>query len=113
MKYAKKKSPTKINKRVEKLVRKKQISNKDFAAMLGKRGNSMHYFYNRLGCDIDLLWDISKALDYNFFREIAQQINIVAPESSKTDELQQKIKMQEIEINLLKECIQLLGGKKV
>lgn len=65
-----------IGEKIEKEVRKQGISIKSFAKMIGCERNNAYDIFKRNKIDISQLAKISKALNRNFFKEIAEDLEL-------------------------------------
>jgi len=114
MKHIKKNSPTDIVNRIGKHIKKEKVSPALLAAPLGIRADSVTVFLKKQYCDVDRLWDISKALNYNFFTGLAKEININQPKLNEPEELIQlrkEVYELRLELKHLKEFIKLSAAK--
>ncbi len=102
---AKVKSPIAINELILTEMNRQGLSASDFAQKLQISMNSMYHILKRPSMQIDRLWDICEVLQLNFFKILADEININNPVDTKYEHLQQ-------ENNTLKEVIKLLGSDK-
>jgi len=61
---------------VKEIAIKKRISERDLAEMLSRDPSTISHFYKRGSINTDLLWQLSKKLEYNFFRKFANSLDI-------------------------------------
>jgi len=128
MRRAKTSSICCINTRIKEYLRKNRIRSKEFAPRINLKPNSLNIFLNGYRCDVDRLWQVSNALNYNFFSELADEIQIEQPkreEPREMTELRQKVQKLEtelkterqqvhdlkLELKVLKEFVQLSAAK--
>lgn len=76
-----------------------ELSNK-----LGISVNTVYQTLKRKSIRTDRLWAISETLQVNFFKVLADKVNITNPVDERVAKL-------ETEIKTLKEVIKMLGGK--
>ncbi|PKQ62993.1 helix-turn-helix domain-containing protein [Labilibaculum manganireducens] len=96
------KNPIAINELILSEMNRQGLSTADFAQKLQISMNSMYHILKRSSMQIDRLWDICEVLQLNFFKVLADEININKPADAQIDQLKQENKT-------LKEVIKMLG----
>ncbi|MDQ1772443.1 hypothetical protein GQR60_17570 [Labilibaculum sp. A4] len=94
-----------INELIRFEMKRQGLSAPELAHKMNIGLNSMYHILKRPSMQIDRLWEVCEALQLNFFKVLADEINITNPVDPQMDQLQQENKM-------LREVIQLLGGNK-
>ena len=96
----------------------RQLTAPQFARKLGVSEQMAHYILNSKDVKIGRLWQISEALNFNFFTLVSKERAIQNPEQEETmllkqqiDVLHQQIHDMETKIETLRESLQLIGGK--
>lgn len=80
-----------IGQLIEKEVRKRQISITEFAELIGCERNNVYNIFKRNTIDIIQLKRISKVLKHNFFKELADDIELINEgDNSETEIMKQK-----------------------
>ena len=68
-----------IGKMIEEEVRRQNFSIKEFAEKINCRRNNVYDIFRRNNIDIDLLKRISIVLQHNYFKDIAEDMNLASP----------------------------------
>ena len=68
---------TSIGALIESEVRRQELSITEFADMIGSQRNNVYNIFKRSSMDLLLLKKISEVLKHNFFKEIAEDLDIV------------------------------------
>lgn len=100
------KNKTTIGKLIESEVRKQQIPITEFAKLICCQRNNVYDIFKRSKIDIVQLKQISKVLKRNFFKELADDIELISEDDiSEKEVLRQKAVSQFFEIvpNILHE----------
>ena len=95
-----------IGKLIEKEVRKQQIPITEFARLICCQRNNVYDIFKRSKIDIVQLKQISKVLRWNFFKELADDLELINEEEmSGADVKKQKAVSQFFEVvpNILRE----------
>lgn len=107
-----------INHRIKQELNKQKIVPSVFARTIGVSLASILRLLNSDTCSVHRLAQYSKVLNYNFFAEIGEKLNIASPESKKIAPLNNEIEIlknelsaKEQEIVTLKRMIKLVTGK--
>lgn len=111
MNTKKKTSATNINKRVFDYLAKENIKPSELARLLGLAQSSIYVFFESNRCDVDRLYEISKALNYNFLAELGRELGVEKPTDPVIEPLKQKIADYEKEIAHWKETVRIMSGK--
>ena len=104
-------STTDIVNRIDKLCEKKRILPVELSRRLGVTASTIYLFRRSKNCDVDRLWDICKVLDYNFFRELSEEVDIAEPTNTVIEKLQNEIIEKDREIDKLKDVIRIISGR--
>ena len=106
MKISSKKSyPIAINELIVAEMNRQGVTANDLARQLDLNVNTVYHLLKKPNMQIDRLWEVCEILQINFFRMLAEEINIANP-------VDERIQQLETENNMLKEVIALLGGNK-
>jgi len=104
--------------RIQRVCIKNKVSNSELARLINMRPQSITGLFNAKDCTVNRLYDISVAMEYNFFKEIADEIDdTVHTQADISDlkeelrELKEELRMKNHEIEILKESLRLVGGK--
>ena len=104
---------TDIFSRVDQVMNEKMIKKADFARLLNLHSTSVNGMYNRKSISLARLVQASKKLNYNFFREIADNLNISEPQAINPNkelhqQYQKTIESQQETIHKLQTKIEVL-----
>jgi DNA-binding Xre family transcriptional regulator len=102
---SKKSYPIAINELIIFEMNRQGITANDLARQLNLNLNTVYHFLKKPSIQIDRLWAVCEILQINFFRMLAEEINIATPVDERINKL-------EVENEMLKEVITLLGGNK-
>ncbi|MFL5765777.1 MAG: hypothetical protein ACJ77K_17660 [Bacteroidia bacterium] len=80
----------------------KGMTKREFGRRINKANTTVHHIFTRKSIDTDLLWDISKVLEYNFFQAFAKSSQLGHLEK---DESKEKIDKLMKENQLLKKYL--------
>ena len=102
---------------VRRVLENKGLTSADVARTFKLNPSSAYGMLHRNTLQVHRLIGLSEMLNYNFFREIAQQLPFVEPDYSADDkktelELRERIKMLELEVGILKQTLRDLAGAK-
>lgn len=101
---------------LEREVKRKKYSHADLSRMLHISSNSIMNLFRRNTMQIQRLAELSEALQYNFFREIADTLPYAEPVPTKKEndctieQLQARIKELEMEISVMRRTFKDLSG---
>ena len=102
-------------KMIKAYIKEKRFFISAMARDMGKQYKTAFNYLKRSSLRTDVLVDISMALRYNFFREMAEQMPPEFPPHYDTDkdeamkQLQERIKELETENRTLRDALQLIG----
>jgi transcriptional regulator with XRE-family HTH domain len=105
-------SNLKVNELIKEEMKKQAVSQVELAERLQIAPSSVYNILESGSIQVSRLETISKALKINFFRIVAEQINIHEPVNAKIEELEEQVRDQRKENEILKEVITLLGANK-
>ncbi len=105
-------SKLRVNELIKEEMKKQAVSPVELAQRLKIAPSSVYNLLERDSIQVTRLETISRALNMNFFRIMAEQINIHEPVNVKIEELEEQLSDQRKENEILKEVIALLGGSK-
>jgi transcriptional regulator with XRE-family HTH domain len=112
------KLPFHIGNAIRERMIERQLTVPQFARKLGVSEQMAHYILNSKDVKIGRLWQLSEALNFNFFTLISKERAIQHPEQEETtllkqqiDGLHQQIHDMETRIEALRESLRLIGGK--
>ena len=71
---------------IEEEVRRQQFSIKEFAERIDCKRNNVYNIFRRNNIDIDLLKRISNVLKHNYFKDIAEDMNLASPKLISEEE---------------------------
>lgn len=91
-----------INELIRFEMKRQGLSAPELAHKMNIGLNSMYHILKRPSMQIDRLWEVCEALQLNFFKILADEININKPADAQIDQLKQENKT-------LKEVIKMLG----
>jgi len=107
-----------VNESIKKQMDNQKLSPAEFARMASVSTASILRMINTDTCSVHRLAQYSKLLNYNFFAEISQELNIKTPESptestfiATINDLNKQLDEKEAEITTLKRMIKLVTGK--
>ena len=105
-----------INKMIEREMKNNFLNATGLARKLGVDASTVLSMLKRPTLQVERLADLSKALNYNFFKEIAEQLPINAPfleneEQKENNKLNDRIKELEMEVKILRNTLKSLVGK--
>jgi predicted transcriptional regulator len=93
-------------------MKRKHISAADIARILHINPSTVHGTLNRKTMQVQKLVELSEILQYNFFKEIADQLPYSEPEQVKERpdnhiemELREKVKALEMEVGILRQTL--------
>ncbi|MDP4271837.1 MAG: hypothetical protein Q8909_17205 [Bacteroidota bacterium] len=94
----------------------RRISKSELARMLHMKPSSIHFMLDSEFMQVQRLLDLSNVLQYNFFREIADQLPhaepaTVNPATAEIATLNEHIKELEMEVRILRETLDTLVRK--
>ncbi len=98
-------------------MKKNHIKVADISRSLNIRYSSAHSLINGSTLQVSRLFDISVALQYNFFREIAQMLPYKNPDYSVVQDdselktLKERLKLLEIENGILRQTLKDIAGR--
>ncbi|HEX3008485.1 MAG TPA: helix-turn-helix transcriptional regulator [Bacteroidales bacterium] len=90
---------------VRREVENKRITFAEMARRLGISRPSVTKFMSLHDMSVNRLMEISKILEFNFFREIAANFSYNAPLDQEKEELKEHVKSLEFEIKILRQTI--------
>ncbi|RKE04648.1 hypothetical protein [Marinifilum flexuosum] len=111
-KHQKNNTPVKINELIREEMERQMIGPLALSEKLNIGTSSVYNFLEKSSLQVSRLWTISEALQYNFFKRLADQIDIKNPIDSRIAELENEINDLKKERDTLKEVIALLGGNR-
>jgi len=111
MRYSKTSSITGINKRIAQYLKANNIPPLKLAKDLKLTPSAIYVFLESPSCDVDRLWEISQKMEYNFFEELATEMNIPNPPNEKIASLENELADKNKQIDQLKEVIRIMSGK--
>jgi Helix-turn-helix. len=105
MKISTKESPSlQVNELIIEEMNRQGVTALELSRKLGINVNTVYQILKRNSIKTDRLWEICEILQINFFRILADKIEIANPVDDRLAKL-------ESENNTLKEVIRMLGGK--
>ncbi|WP_321298573.1 hypothetical protein [Marinifilum fragile] len=111
-KHQKNNTPVKVNEMIREEMERQMIGPLALSEKLNISTSSVYNFMEKSSLQVSRLWEISEALQYNFFKRLAEQIGINNPVDPKIVELENEINDLKKERDTLKEVIALLGGNR-
>jgi len=102
----------KLNELVKKEMKSQAVSPVELAGRLHIAPSSVYSLLEKESMQVSRLKTICRALNVNFFRIVADQINIAEPLTPEIEELEEQVRDQKKENKTLKEVIALLAGDK-
>ena len=88
---------------IKREMNRRHINGTDLSRLLNLHQSTVVGMLNRSTIQVQKLAELSKALDYNFFREIAEQLPYKEPRFDEANKQKEAILLEEI--NLLKEVL--------
>lgn len=87
---------------LEKYMKERNISQASLARKINISPNGILSYFSQESLQAGALWKISTALDYNFLAEIAAQHPIGVPPTPRELELEERVKILQIELEVYK-----------
>jgi transcriptional regulator with XRE-family HTH domain len=84
---------------------KKRINGAELARALKVNPSSVMGMFSRSTLQVQRLAEISEFLNYNFFREIAENLPFAEPVSAEITRLQDRVKELEMEVGILQQTL--------
>ena len=102
-----------INRMIEQEMKNNFLNATGLARKLGVDPSTVLSMLQRPTLQVERLVDLSEALNYNFFREIAEQLPYENPglKDEKLEKQQERIKELEMEVRVLQNTLKALVGK--
>ncbi|WP_163709814.1 hypothetical protein [Mangrovibacterium lignilyticum] len=100
-----------LKRMVNRQVQKRGMNIRKLARELDITYSGTHQLLDREKLQVQRLAELSEALKYNFFRELAEQFDYQEPDysdNSENEALKQRVKELELEQKVLKEAISLM-----
>ena len=96
-----------VNSMINAQMRRKNISASDLGRKINVSRTTAYSLSQRESIPVNRLIDLSKALNYNFFTEIANQLNITQPDprNQEGESLTEKIAKLETQLEVLKDVL--------
>ena len=106
-----------VNKMIKEQMRKNFLSMSGLSRKMGAHQSTISSMLGRQTLQVQKLIELSKVFNYNFFKEIANLLPYEHPKLNEGDfqqeisALNEKIKLQEMEIGILRDTLKNLVGK--
>lgn len=102
-----------LKKMINRQLKKNGMTVRELARELKMTYSGVHQLLSREQLQVQRLADLSEAMNYNFFRELAETLPYAEPnytDTSEKDRLNERVKELELELKVLKEAISLMKG---
>ena len=102
---------------VKRVMKSKNVTGADIARAFNLHPTSVNGMLHRPTMQVQKLANLSDFLQYNFFRELATKFPYAEPDCAdpeltrENDNLQNRVKELELEVNILRQTIRDLAGK--